>query len=117
MEKLRVEPCIDAGAADTDRKVSLEDDSLRMGICADFRKLLVEVVLDKAPEIYVGLVGLAECRNLLPAVLGIAFPLGDISRTVLVTEDSECSIWQKPTFVFLYEFLIRGLGRKSLEGL
>ena len=72
------------------------------------------MILDETPEIYVGLVGLAECRNLLPAVLGITFPLGEIRRTVLVTEDAECSIWQKPAFVFLYEFLIRGLGRESL---
>jgi hypothetical protein len=51
MEKLRIEPCIDACTTDTDRQVSLKDNPTGMRIVAYFRKLKVEMILDKTPEI------------------------------------------------------------------
>ena len=75
MEEFRIEPCIHAGTADTDRKVTLEHDTLRVSICAHLRELNIKVILNKAPEVDFLLVLLAECRNLLLIVLGISLPL------------------------------------------
>ena len=96
MEEFRVEPCVNAGTADSDRKVTLEDDTLRVGICTYLGKLEVEVVLDEAPEVDICAVFLAECSNLLLAVLCISLPLAEVRGSVLVAEDAERSIWKKP---------------------
>ena len=96
MEEFRVEPCVNAGTADSDRKVTLEDDTFRVGVCTYLRKLEVEVVLDEAPEIDVCAVSLAECSNFLLAVLCISLPLAEVRSSVLVAENAECRIWKKP---------------------
>ena len=75
MEEFRVEPCINAGTADSDRKVTLEDDTLRVSILAHLSHLKIEVILYEAPEINVCLVLLAVYCNLLCIILCIAMPL------------------------------------------
>ena len=75
MEELRIKPCINACAADTDRKVALEDNTLRMSICTYFRELSIKMILHEAPEIDFLSMLLAERSDLLLAVLCISLPL------------------------------------------
>ena len=115
MEEFRIKPCIHTGAADSDRKVTLEDDTLRMCISADFRKLKVEVILHEAPEIDLGPVLLTEGGNLLSAVFGISLPLREVRSAVQVTENAECGVWKEPVAVLVDEFLIFLLCGKLLD--
>ena len=74
MEKLRIEPCVHAGTADADRKVSLEDHALFMSVAAYLRELKIKMILDETPEIYILLVLVTERFHLLCVILGIALP-------------------------------------------
>ena len=106
MEKLRIEPRVNAGAADADRKVTLEDHATRVSILAYLRELKVKVILNKAPEVDFSLVLLTESCNLLLVVFCIAFPLREVRSAVKVTEDAECSVWNKPVSVSVHEKLV-----------
>ena len=115
MEELRIEPCVNAGAADTDRKVTLEDHATRVGILAYLRELKVKVILNEAPEVDLCLVLLAECCNLLLVIFCISFPLREVRSAVKVTEDAECSVWEKPVSIVLDKCLISFCCRELLE--
>ena len=96
MEELRIEPCIDAGAADSDRKVSLEDNALGVCICTYFRQLLVKMVLYEAPEIDICLILDTESLDFLFAVFCKTFPFREVRSAIGVTEHTESRIWKKP---------------------
>lgn len=59
MEQVRVEPCVDARAADADGQVALEDDAVVVGVGADLGQLRMQVVLDIAVECDVAAVAAA----------------------------------------------------------
>ena len=53
VEEFRMNPRINAGAADSNRKVALEDYAVAAGIGADLRQLCIKMILDKEPEIHI----------------------------------------------------------------
>ena len=96
IEVLGFYPCLDTVAADADRNVALQDDTMLAGILMGGMHLAVKVVLHIAPEVGHFLVRLGQRLR----------PCRELCRTVEVAIVAEFRVRLQPLFVILTELLV-----------
>ena len=102
VEEMRIDPRIDASAADTDGDVALEGDAVGMGIVNCLLQLDVQMILDEVVECDVGVT--IEAVDELGAV-GDVFPTVKVGCAEHVAEVAERRIGTQPVIVFIKECL------------
>ena len=119
VEQVRVEPCVDARAADADGQVALEDDAVVAGVGADLGQLRMQVVLDIAVECDVAAVAAAVGVDGFAVIAGETAPAGEVGRARFVAQRAEGGIGDEPVSVGGDEGLVvaacRGAGAVAFE--
>ena len=106
VEQVRVEPCVDARAADADGQVALEDDAVVAGVGADLGQLRMQVVLDIAVECDVAAVAAAVGVDGFAVIAGEAAPAGEVGRARFVAQRAEGGIGDEPVSIGGDEVLV-----------
>ena len=106
VEQVRVEPCVDARAADADGQVALEDDAVVAGVGADLGQLRMQVVLDIAVECDVAAVAAAIGVDGFAVIAGETAPAGEVGRARFVAQRAEGGIGDEPVSVGGDEVLV-----------
>ena len=108
VEVLRLHPNIAAVAMHTDRNITLQDDTLRLGMLVCLLHLLVQDKLHEVEELHVLVclgfwVGQILALSLIPDIM--VWPLREVGSAILVTQVRILCVRHEPLLCFLKESL------------